>query len=287
MKNCSSNDSIINNIKGEQIMAEDFTIENIRNKLSEAYKKYDDALANKFKNGEFEEDETHYSRPYYCGVPDDWCNPNAIRIMIVGKEGEGSWNSDKYKDEWANATITKMQKWNLDYTGVQLEQKTVDNIAFDSISKFWQRFRKIYKELDKEKTALCIWNECDKIHRDSSSLEKNEKCALSARDRTSLHKIKIDGQGILSKEIKILQPDIVIFFGWYGQAINNDQPDMLKKLYPANKWSSPTFRNDFNCIYTNKEKELTVIATYHPSYKHSDEYTNRIVQEIKKNMPVK
>ena len=32
-------------------MREDFTIENVRKKLFDAYKNYDDALADKFKNG--------------------------------------------------------------------------------------------------------------------------------------------------------------------------------------------------------------------------------------------
>lgn len=75
-------------------------------------------------------------------------------------------------------------------------------------SAFWCRFKKV-----KDFVYPCVWNNLDKIH----LLRK--KCALSTDDEILLHYTKTK---ILQKEIEILKPTTVMFFGWHKESLKEE-----------------------------------------------------------------
>lgn len=178
-----------------------------------------------------------YSHPYYLHIPDDWFSAQH-RVLIVGEEGFGEKQFD--------LSIAEAQAFNRNYLLGQLASSA------DNRSPFWQRIRRIAACPD----VSIAWTNLDMIHRSG-----RKGCALKKCERMALHQTPTS---ILSKEIQILEPSILIYFGWYGLSLRAELPDIFQKLYPGGL-------KDFSQWKEEKMKVIEMdgihhIFTYHPGW---------------------
>ena len=190
-------------IKGNEKMN---NLEERRNLLFECYSKWADQLDKSLLSN-------NYSNPYYVSIPDDWFDNGKIRIMIVGEEGAGNWGCGKTIWKGFNDTvweckseedIKRIQEYNSKQTYYQLSTTQKDKWYKKNNGRFWNRIRSI-KMINSDKVVI-VWNNLDKIH----GINEYSPC-LNPADREKLHSTKIK---ILAEEIKILEPNIIVFCGW-------------------------------------------------------------------------
>ncbi len=202
-----------------------------------------------------------YSNPYFISVPARWYS-SPQRIMIVGEEGHGEWGAGK-SDGWQINDIARIQKFNEEYMNSQIG---LDDVYLRNTSPFWNRFRKIA-----DMGYPCVWNNLDKIHRLG-----NGKCALSERERLSLHSTETK---LLSEEIQHLNPTTVVFFGWYGISMQAELPSLFSKVYPKGLGDDSLWKNT---VLTVLDGGITYIMTYHPGwgYRHKG-YEDEVIKAVK------
>ena len=199
-----------------------------------------------------------YSNPCYLYIPKEW-QAAENRIMIVGEEGYGEWGCGKQSGWTEDAPAWSSDSYNdirLYHRDLMLSQTKFKDIFFNSKdinplynteeyrdfatwfnelykrekpfnTNFWQRIYSIYSI---EKNTAIIWNNLDKIFARKEDTTKS--CALTYTDRVNLHSVSTK---LLEEEIKITQPTIVIFNGWYGTSIKAE----LRKIYDKNFMNLP------------------------------------------------
>ena len=193
--------------------------------------------------------EEDYSNPYYVDIPDNW-ESSQQRIMIVGEEGNGKWGCGKtygwtkQEPAYTIKDIDKIQYYNTWAIKTYTEQNK---------TPFWRRFKKI-----RDLGSPCVWNNLDKIH--STVKRKGLKYQLSKAEEQFLHSTPTK---VLQKEIEILKPTIVIFFGWYYESLHKELPEVSALLYPNGKSDDSLWK----CTVCTIEKDnITYIFTYHPNW---------------------
>ena len=197
-----------------------------------------------------------YSHPYYLHIPDEWFDAKH-KILIVGEEGFGNKRFD--------LSIAEAQTFNKNYLLGQLTR------GADNRSPFWQRIRRIAAYPD----VSITWTNLDKIHRSG-----RKGCALKKCERMALHQTPT---AILDAEIRILKPDIVVYFGWYGISLQSELPDVFRRLYPGGI-------KDYSQWKENKMKVIEMggihhIFTYHPGWgKRIKGYEDRVLQMVEEVM---
>lgn len=165
-------------------------------------------------------DDVKISCPFCMGLTDEYINSDNKKIMIVGQVARnlGRWskqwqgktldalfsNMDTKEDYWP---AKRMQNWANDYLDIQLKLKNPTYDKNYNSSAFWDFFRDI-KSCGN--ISLC-WNDLDKVNFvENDGKEKS----LTYKDEVFLSsKYKYDGVdfSLLQREIKIAQPDIIIF----------------------------------------------------------------------------
>ena len=249
------------------------SVEKARNDILDLYEKWAKEVE-EIDNGKFLGKD--YSNPYYISIPDNWFESD-VRIMIVGEEGYGEWGAGKQygwregESSWEFDDFKNIMDYNRIKTLVQVGAKLIpdeERLCNKTRNKFWIRYYNIYKELG----LPCVWNNLDKIH-----LRGNKNCALSKEDRKKLHSVK---NKILSKEIEILKPTIVLFCGWSERkiAFENELPkDIYDKFYNDYDEYKPTKYK----IYSIKNDDVHYIFSYHPHYANRIEgYEEAIIKLI-------
>ena len=198
-----------------------------------------------------------YSKPYYISIPEKWFERDMVRVMIVGQEGRGDWKQEGWRDLQPEnlADIEKIKEWHKGYLGRQLGENKSEEYNYNN-SSFWQRFRKI-NELE---NCVCCWNNLDKIHRNGKV-----KCALTDEERKKLHSTE---KKVLDEEINILNPNIVVFFGYSEResALKAELESVANKFYGKEK-------KDYEKLYEQKiykviEGVRTYIFTNHPAWRN-------------------
>ncbi len=193
-----------------------------------------------------------YSHPYYLHIPDDWFAAQH-RVLIVGEEGFGEKQFD--------IRIVEAQEFNKNYLLWQLAP------GANNRSPFWQRIRKIAALSD----VSITWTNLDMIH-----LSSRKTCALKKCDRIALHQTPT---AILNEEIRILEPDIVVYFGWYGISLRAELPAVFRTLYPGGL-------KDYSQWKEEKMKVIEIdgihhIFTYHPGWgQRVKGYEDKVLQVI-------
>lgn len=199
-----------------------------------------------------------FSHPYYLHIPDEWYQ-RKCRILVVGKEGYGVHPN--------NASIKNAQKFNYEYLVCQLGKNT--SYTRNS-SPFWNRIRRINR-LQKSDEISITWTNIDKIHRNGT-----KNCPLLKKQRCELHQTE---KKILAEEIKLLQPDIVIFFGWYDVSLEEELPAVYKKL-KQHDVDYPSYWKE-NRMKTISEDGISYIFTYHPGWGQRQKgYEKKVISEV-------
>ena len=228
------------------------------------------------------EPDLKYSNPYYIYVPETWVKAKN-RIMIVGEEGYGIWGRGSkfctaygkdygYEWKWEFNDIGKIQSYN---------GKSISD--YGKSTPFWRRYSAIAQICGFD--IACVWNNLDKIH----SIEKRPKLCyrLSESEECALHSTNIK---ILKEEINILQPSVIVFFGWHYKALEMENlfsKEKYEELY--NNWYK--CRDDKNWIaeleYELNGKTVKCIFTQHPGWrgKHKPKnYEETIIKLVESNL---
>lgn len=197
-----------------------------------------------------------YSHPYYLHIPDEWFTAKH-RILVVGEEGFG------YKQ--FDLSISEAQAFNKNYLLGQLTH------GADNHSPFWQRVRKIAACTD----VSIAWTNLDMIHHSG-----RKGCALKKCERMALHQTPTP---ILSEEIRILEPDIVVYFGWYGISLQAELPEVFQMLYPGGLRDYSQWKEEKMKVIN--EGGRNHVFTYHPGWgQRVKGYEERVFELIKKTM---
>lgn len=201
-----------------------------------------------------------FSHPYYLHIPDVWYE-RKCRILVVGKEGYGNHHQ-------FDSSIENVQEFNREYLACQLGQYSKDYNSKDyNRSPFWNRIRRINR-LPKSNEISITWTNIDKIHRIGAH------CPLLKKQRYELHQTE---KKILAEEIKLLQPNIVIFFGWYDVSLEEELPVVYKRLHDADYQS---FWNE-NRMKTISEGGVSYVFTNHPGWGQRQKgYEEKVVSEV-------
>lgn len=201
-----------------------------------------------------------FSHPYYLHIPDDWYE-RKCRILVVGKEGYGIHPFD--------SPIEEAQRFNREYLACQLGQYGKDAPDARNPSPFWNRIRRINK-LPKSDEISITWTNIDKIHRIGSY------CPLLKKQRCDLHKTPT---AILAEEIKLLQPNIVIFFGWYDVSLKEELLAVYQKL-KQHDVDYPSYWKE-NRMKTISEGGISYIFTNHPNWGQRQKgYEEKVISEV-------
>lgn len=204
----------------------------------------------------------NFSHPYYLHIPDEWYD-RKCRILIVGQEGYGG-------NHPFDESIEGAQKFNREYLACQLEQYDKDPpYELNYRSNYWRRVRKIAK-LPKLDDFSITWTNIDKIHRIGS------RCPLLKKQRRSLHQTQTK---ILAEEIKLLQPNVVVFCGWYDISLEAELPEVYRKL-KKHDVDYPSFWNE-HLMKTISEGGISYIFTYHPGWRKKPKgYEEKVLLEV-------
>ena len=257
-------------------------------------------------------EDKKYSNPYYLYVPNEWATAKN-KIMIIGEEGYGNWGCGKKcgwiknTPAWTPDSFNDIRLYHRDlilsqtkYRDLLSKREDGSDLVntdeyiefakwFNSLYKrkpfnsdFWRRIYAIYS-VDKNNGAI-IWNNLDKVF---SLRGDNDRCALKHTDRVNLHSVKTK---LLEEEIKITQPTIVIFNGWYGTSIKAELKHIYDKFYedaPLEEW-----KENKVCAVTDDTYGGTVkyICAYHPAFRpntlngkfgnNKTEYEKFLIQKI-------
>ncbi|MBM6921811.1 hypothetical protein H6A12_11690 [Phocea massiliensis] len=204
-----------------------------------------------------------FSYPYYLNIPDHWYE-STYRILIVGEEGRGKKQYD--------LPIEKVQEWIQGYLSAQLNGEDRTKRYKKNGSRFWRRVQEIDRLFEGISHSI-VWTNLDKIHHSGT-----QKCTLSKRERERLHNISI-----LSKEIEILNPTHVIYFGWYGYSLQQELPDVCNKLYPKGLSDHSEWKTEKMAKYVVDGRHH--IFTYHPNWRrrpkdYEEKFLNLLRQTI-------
>ena len=219
-------------------------VEEKRKELFEVYQTWENELKQSCPKLITEE----FSHPYYLYIPDDWYQ-STYRILIVGEEG--------YGEKTFNLPIEEAQEFNRDYLLRQLGKSKSVQYKWNG-SSFWRRIRSIAQLMNDNGSSYSItWTNLDMIHHSI----KQGNCKLKKKERESLHSTPTK---ILSKEIDMLRPTHVIYFGWYGISLEKELPDVFSHLYPNGLGDNSQWKDEKMVKF--QENGIWHIFTYHPSW---------------------
>lgn len=224
---------------------------------NELLKVYGDWLneLRQINDGKFLSDS--YSNPYFISAPESWLN-SKLKVMVVGKEGAGGGCG---KGEWCKNPQQDMRKI-IEYTTTypQIQEKIItENFCGSTVnnSAFWRRFRNVYDMVG----SPVIWNNFDKIHYMPQKGEKRSKCTLDNAERKLLHSTTTK---ILRKEIEILKPTHVIFFGWYKNFLGSELPELKENGLAIEEYKGQCFCDGVTYIISNHP----TWGMFHPDYEN-------------------
>ena len=190
---------------------------------------------------------SNFSNPYYISTPAEWHSGDKPRILIVGEEGGGEWGCGKQGNSLFPDDFEAIQEYNRSYLAKQLGQIPMQGEKKNN-SAFWRRVRAV------SKYGVCAWSNIDKIHRLGKS-----HCKLSDSERDALHSTQTQ---VLREELQILQPSLVVFFGWYRISLLHELPELFDVLYPNG--INGGFLGNLERI---DHDGLPFIFTYHPGWR--------------------
>lgn len=259
----------------EKFTEEDYKkiTEDCNKELIDAYKEWAKSLPDKFR-------ETHsncYSNLFCTGVTPKWCKSD-VRILIVGEEPK--WGSriaqkDEYQFDMIDEEIKGIQAYCIEVEeSIELKEDNEPETIVDfkwSRSPFWRRYKKIFDLGSNLNIKLsCAWTNIDKIC-------MNKK-ALTNKVRKELHDKEV--VKILHKEIEIMKPTHIIFFGWHVSSLEHEFSELNKQ------WNGCKYQEIENI--ENYEGK-TFVLTYHPSWgvkkkgfiNKNKKYEDEVIESIK------
>jgi len=287
MKNRSSNDYIMHasaqNHKQGEIMER--TAKEQNEKILKVYEEYLKSLKT---NAPELLDKNNFSAIFCTGVPTaelgfpiDW-DKATNRILIIGQEAWWGKSEGEVFSSFKN-----VQEWVLKFERCQLYETNwpysmyINNNQYKQYDKntrcFWAKFRKVASCCDRTDTAFCYAN-IDAICDCHTGADKGKM----NKYRKQLHANEI--YKIMREVIEIIDPTIVIFFGWHDLSLHHEIPELIDgnpKLYPNGKWNTQNFQQ-MNRVYEQTIDKRKYFMTYHP--RCWGKCTDQILEKIRKSL---
>lgn len=246
-------------------------MENINDKLQALYNANIDGIHKIFYSNK------NIDGPHLMFCNDELYKSSKRKIMFIGQEGTGN----VFRDYLGHPSDPNLKGERIHYSNIPklFLQNCIQNYI-DIFNKqqvkpggeFWRQLLKINKALNGEQsTNGFLYNNVSKY----CNCESNGKPPLTWVD----HKFVVENLNILSKEIEITKPDVIIFL---------TGPNYDEKI-------SCQFEGEMNFISINEEIPSRVLAkvihpllpkytyrTYHPAYlkRKKLDYINHIILDI-------
>ena len=191
-----------------------------------------------------------------------------LRIMIFGQE-TNSWEHKVHSDIPINQSIDFVEQTVvtfMDHYGRFLNDKVNKK---GKKSPFWNAHNKIVKKLG-DRNIEIVWNNIYKIGNKS----KNHN-----RPHSNIRQMENASFDVISNEIEILKPDVLIFF------TGPDYEARVNKKFQINGTFEVSSRIPSRELAKfSLENKIQSYRTYHPRYlqqKHKMDYLNLIINELK------
>ena len=261
--------------------------QDMKTKLQSKYKEWIEQI--RTNSPEFLEKDW-YSNPYYVGVQANWCDRAVVKVLVVGEEGtfyHGQTGNAKIPSNCKGKVISfqlddyeNLMDWARDNLDRQLDLA----LSKDTVSKkygfglnqhrFWRWFRELQETAQNSKLRVSFAiTELDKICKQP---KEKGSCCLTQHEERRLHLAENESRiAILKEEIDILQPDIVLFFGWYSGALKMELPELAKEVEGRrSEWDFKSNDKAHPIKFENDKR--TYIFSYHPS-RMTKEYKNQVI----------
>lgn len=199
--------------------------------------------------------------PYLMYCQDEEYNVSQRKVMFIGQEGTGGI----FRDYLGHPTDQKINGERLHYLEMpnSFLENCVENykqIVKKQIVKpggeFWKQLNKINKALNKESLSYSFL---------STNVSKYCNCEANGKPPLSWidHKYVVEKFNVLSKEIEICKPDVIIFFS------GPNYDDKIKCQFDGELTFTPLVENISSRVLAKVSHSLLPIntyRTYHPSY---------------------
>lgn len=213
---------------------------------------------------------TQLSCPFYMGLTDDYINniDNKKRVMIVGQEarGYGIYTRDKNKEAYKPEGS---QEWTKSYLSRQISLKENCGELKHNASRFWDLFRAL-----KDDYVLC-WTDIDKVY---YNRDGDYKGTLTEEGESCLNKrYGEDEKSILAREIKLAEPDYIVFVIGPSYHISLEksfglEEDALKKALNVSNGLMP--------ISESLKIDIPAFWTYHPANRKKVNVVDRVAKSL-------
>jgi hypothetical protein len=199
------------------------------------------------------------SSPLLIAVSNSWL-ASKFRILVVGQEVLG-WafiEGDYY--EWPFGPIGTFDEFKTNPDAIEaliLGYRVFDYSKYQPLNArgpFWTAYRKLRATLEDDIGGSILWTNLFRMSIDGGSVVKNG----SHSEILSLQKAQA---GLLTDEITILQPDVVVFF------TGPDYDSALAQEFPGVEFSQFNSRTTRTAaILSHKKLPDCCFRTYHPAF---------------------
>jgi len=240
-----------------QFVERKFTgIRNMQEQLNERYRQFRQAAKGLL-------DQPEISPPLLLRIPCGWVE-SPCRVMVVGQETQGWGLSERYHNRPFGPCEVCPHKESIPLKGQQKVAQPIDALLHvyeifnfaetqpaTRRSPFWRAFREL-KQTD-GKTCF-IWSNLYRV-------DFKEHSVLGAPESTQ-KEIREAQRGLLSEELRILAPRIVVFFT--GPNYDNE----LKAEFPGIKFCPVENSSSTRSLARLEHPRLphSSFRTYHPNY---------------------
>ncbi len=200
--------------------------------------------------------ENEYSAPFCLGLSEKEFERPTKTIMIVGEESNNNF---------LGTTTTYDQTWFIRYFDRQIHKLNQNEFKSSNRGQFWNFIRKLRKQTQYN---IC-WNNIDKLHgvfinkNGDKTTYKLQNTGENLKPHTLVNWENGVESTLLQREIEIVKPDVIIFYGApYAETISKGLglEDTLTNL--------PSLKNNEDVVTTIEDipylNNTLVLWTSHP-----------------------
>lgn len=196
------------------------------------------------------------TNPFLISIPDNY-DSYKNRIMIFGQETNGWCSECGNSSEYSNSIDKSIETYREFY---------LDGRVYNSSSPFWNEFKRIRHEILKEKNALFLWNNVNKIGR------------VGVGNLQEINNIQFNYFQVIKEEIKAFKPNIMIFLTGpnYDFFIKSNIGEFNQREIYDSIWEI-TFNDEFL-------KPIKTIKTYHPKSLYTQRKNRTVIPNLIKEI---
>lgn len=222
------------------------------NELISIYRQKFKVLDEHLKEYNSKSTENKATNPFLISIPADY-DSYKNRIMIFGQETNGWCMECGNNSEYSNSIDKSIETYREFY---------LDGRVYRSSSPFWNEFKRVRHEVLKEKNALILWNNVNKIGR------------IGVGNVQEINNIQFNYFKVIKEEIRAFKPNIMIFLTGpnYDFFIKNNIGEFNQKEIYDSIWEI-SFNDEFL-------KPIKTFKTYHPRSLYSQRKNRTVMPNL-------